>query len=291
VRPGRASKTAEHNALFRALEARWPAGERVVLDPLAEAFLSLPLRAVAAAAQSRVVCNFACRIIDARWPGVRTSVVARTWLIDELVCDSVAGSPQLIILGAGYDTRAWRLDCLRDTDTVFEVDHPDTQLRKRAVLARCGVSAAHVRFVSTDFHLERLATAMEEQGYCPSRRTVFLWEGTTNYLDDAAVDATLRWCARAVPASRLIFTYINDDVLEDPTRYVGAQRVFASLGRMDERMTFGISPDRLASYLDERGLCLEDDVSAAEYRTRFYGARARRMQGHEFYRVAVADVR
>ncbi len=291
MRPGRASKTAEHNALFRALEMRAPERERLVVDPFAVEFLSWQLRLVDVAARSRVGRAAAVQLIDRRWPGVRTSVVARTRLIDEMIADTIGGRlMQFVVLGAGFDARPWRLPCLRGHPAIFEVDHPDTQRRKRAVLARHDLRRPDVRFVPTDFRLDRLAAAITEQGFLPSRATLFLWEGTTNYLDEHAVDATLRWCGAAAPGSRLIFTYINDDVLRDPTRYEGAERVFATLERVNERMTFGMAPERMGPYLAERGLELQRDVGAAEYRAKYYGARAAAMHGHEFYRVATAEV-
>lgn len=290
MEPGRASRTAEHNALFRALETHRPPGERLVDDPLSAAFLAPTFRAVAAAARTAPGRAAVFGVIDSRWPGVRTSLVARTALIDRLIELHVADTSQLVILGAGFDTRAWRLDALRSLDAVFEVDHPDTQRRKRLVLERRHVDGADVRFVPTDFHLGRLSDAMREQAYDPSAPTTFLWEGTTNYLDDDAVTATLRWCAAAAPASRLIFTYINADVLVDPDRYVGTQRMLSTIGRSNERMTFGIEPDHLAGYLADRGLELLSDIGAAEYRRDAYGAAASTMRGHEFYRVAQARI-
>jgi methyltransferase (TIGR00027 family) len=290
MQPGRASKTAEHNALFRALETGMPERERLITDPLAAQFLSRPFRAVVVGARSRVVRAGIVQVIDRRWPGVRTSVVARTRLIDELIADAVRTVTQIVILGAGFDTRAWRLACLRDDAAIFEVDHPDTQRRKRAVLARADLKSPHVRFVPTDFRLDQLAAAMTEHGYSREAPTLYLWEGTTNYLDEDAVDETLRWCGAAASGSQLIFTYINDDVLRDPAGYKGARRVFATLERVNERMTFGMAPERMASYLAERGLQLVYDLGAAEYRAKYYGDRASTMQGHEFYRVGTARV-
>jgi methyltransferase (TIGR00027 family) len=287
MQPGRASKTAEHNALFRALDRLLPRDERLVDDPLSEGFLSWKYRSVTAAARLPGVARGVRRILDRQWPGVRSSVAARTRLIDGLV--EAAEQVQVVILGAGYDTRVYRLESLRGR-TVFEVDHPDTQRRKRALLERRGVVTSHVQFVPTDFHLGRLAIAMADHGYQPSEPTLFLWEGTTNYLDAEAVDATLRWCAEAARGSELIFTYINEDVFSDASKYQGAERVLGALDREHEPMQFGLAPERLASYLAERGLELMTDVGAAQYRERFYGPRATRMPGHEFYRVAHARV-
>jgi methyltransferase (TIGR00027 family) len=294
VREGRASRTAEHNALFRALEARRPAGERVVDDQFAAAFLRGSFKALVAAARFGPCRDALIRIIDRGWPGVRATVVARTRLIDGLVTELVDGLDQVVILGAGFDTRAWRLPALQGP-TVFEVDHPDTQRAKRAVVARLGDAAdppdpPDVRFVPTDFHLGRLSAAMAEAGFAAVEPSLFLWEGTTNYLTADAVDATLRWCATAAAGSHLVFTYIDEDVLTDPGRYHGAERVLASVGRTGESMTFGLPPAGLGSYLAERGLTLVSDEGAAEFRPRFLGAAADGQRGHEFYRVARATV-
>lgn len=290
MRPGRASRTAEHNALFRALEARRPAGERSVDDRLAAAFLRPSFRALVGLARLRPCRGALMAVIDDRWPGVRPTVVARTRAIDEAIAGLVAGTPQVVILGAGFDTRAWRLPGLR-TATVFEVDHPDTQRAKRAVVERLAPArTADVRFVPTDFHLGRLSAAMAEAGHDGAVPTLFLWEGTTNYLTAEAVDATLRWCAGAAPGSHLVFTYIDEAVLGDPGRYHGAERVLAAVGRTGESMTFGLAPDGLGGYLAERGLVLVDDEGAADLRRRYYGAAADAQRGHEFYRVAHATI-
>jgi methyltransferase (TIGR00027 family) len=289
MRSGRASKTAEHNALFRALEARRPEDHRVVDDLLAEGFLSWRFKLVTAPARWRVWRDAVTTFIDRRWPGVRPTVLARTRLIDETIAEVLDKTPQVVILGAGLDTRAWRLRALAEA-TVFEVDHPDTQHMKQSLLRRRHLDPARVRFIPTDFNLGHLEIAMAEARFDPTIPTLFLWEGTTNYLSAEAVDATLRWCARAAAGSQLIFTYINEDVLIDPSQYVGAERVFSTVERADEPMTFGLDPDTLVEYLDERGLQLVTDVGAAAFRQQCFGSASHAMHGHEFYRVAHACI-
>ncbi len=263
----RASKTAEHNAFFRALEARRPPNQRVVDDQLAEPFLPLRFKLATVPARWGRWRDLAARIIDRRWPGVRSTVIARTRLIDSLVGELALQLPQAVILGAGFDTRAWRLPELRDV-AVFEVDHPATQRRKQQLLHRRDLDTAHVRFIPTDFILRQLDTTMSEAGFDAALPTLFLWEGTTNYLSAEAVDATLRWCAGAAAGSHLIFTYINADVLMDPSAYVGADQLFSSLRRVEEPLTFGLDPDKLDGYLGERGLSLISDEGAASIRQR-----------------------
>jgi methyltransferase (TIGR00027 family) len=291
MRAGHASRTAEYNALFRALESSLPERRRLFADPLARAFLTAPLALVARFAAAPGLRALVPWIIDRRWPGVRTSVVARTRLIDDVIAAGFERPPQqFVVLGAGFDTRAYRLSVLCDS-TVFEVDHPDTQAWKRRALGGAlHAPSANVRFVGLDFSRDTLDSVMPAAGYRDDVRTLLLWEGVTNYLTEAAVDTTLRWCGRAAPDSVLLFTYVHRDILTRPQTFVGTDRLFAALDRAGERFTFGIEPSQLREFLAVRGLVLESDVGAAEYRERYWKAAARRMHGHEFYRVAVARV-
>jgi O-methyltransferase involved in polyketide biosynthesis len=79
-------------------------------------------------------------------------------------------------------------------------------------------------------------------------------------------------------------------VLTKPGAFIGTDKLFASLERVGERLTFGIDPSELAEFLAKRGLSLERDLGAAEYRKLYFGDAARRMRGHEFYRIALARV-
>jgi methyltransferase (TIGR00027 family) len=291
MREGYASRTAEQNALFRALESLRPEDRRLFEDTLAQSFLAWPLALVARLAVVPGFRQFVPWYIDHRWPGVRSSVVARTRLIDDAITASLGEhTEQLVLLGAGFDSRAYRLPGLRGI-TVFEVDHPDTQETKRRVLERVlPALPKHVRFVPCNFNQHDLESAMAAAGYSESARTFILWEGVTNYLTEAAVDTTLRWCSRASPGSLVLFTYVHRDVLTRPSQFIGTERLFASLERAGEQLTWGIEPEKLPTFLAERGLSLESDVGAAEYRERYFKDAARKMRGHEFYRVALARI-
>lgn len=285
----RPSRTAEYNALFRALDRCGPCTPQLVDDPFARHFLSPALAAVATASRVPRVGSGVTAFIDRRWPGVRTALMARTRLIDGLVNEAArAGADQLVILGAGFDSRPYRLNALADT-AIFEVDHPSTQARKRGALARTlGAIPPNVRFVATDFDLDDLGQAMAGAGYRANASTAFLWEGVSGYLTAAAVDKTLSWCATAATSGAVIFTYLHEDVLSHPEHYVGTNRLRSTLRNAHEPLTFGLRPETVPGYLEARGLRLESDVGAEEYRRRYYGDLSATMHGHEFYRVALA---
>jgi methyltransferase (TIGR00027 family) len=291
MRGGEASRTAEYMALFRALESARPASRRILDDPFAERFLRRPLRLVVSLARLRLLGEIIAGYIDRRWPGARTSAVARTRFIDDVVNAALgSGTDQVVLMGAGFDARAYRLPALARA-TVFEVDHPDTSAAKRrSVEAALGAIPPHVRFVALDFNTERLPSAMSAAGFEPGRRTLFVWEGVTNYLTNDAVGATLCWCASAVAGSIVVFTYVDRRVLEEPGAFEGTDELFATLSAAGERWTFGLDPGHLREYLAERGLTLAEDEGAADYRARYFGRAASHMHGYEFYRAAVARV-
>ena len=83
---------------------------------------------------------------------------------------------------------------------------------------------------------------MSAAGYDPRRRTLFIWEGVTNYLTEDAVDGTLRWCAGAAAGSTVVFTYVHRQVLDAPQAFYGTEKLFTTLSAAGERWTFGLDP-------------------------------------------------
>jgi methyltransferase (TIGR00027 family) len=292
MKEGQASRTAEYTALFRALEATRSADRRLFEDRFASAFLSPGLRLVVGLSKMPLAGGLVRAYIDRRWPGARTSAVARTRFIDDAAEVALRSAiEQVVILGAGFDARAYRIPAMARVAVVFEVDHPSTSAAKRTIVQAVLASVPrHVRFVPVDFDSQPLQGTMSAAGYDPRRRTLFIWEGVTNYLTEDAVDGTLRWCAGAAAGSTLVFTYVDQQVLDAPQAFHGTEKLFATLRAAGERWTFGLDPSRLSTFLAQRGLLLGEDIGASDYRTRYFGSAAMRMRGYEFYRIAVARV-
>jgi methyltransferase (TIGR00027 family) len=132
-------------------------------------------------------------------------MVARTVAIDADL--RKAAVPQVVILGAGLDGRAWRMRELV-ASLVFEVDHPDSQQQKLQRVASLTREAREVRFVPVDFSRDDLAHALEAAGHDPRLPTAWLWEGVVMYLGRDEIESTLRIVEdRSAPGSRLIAAY------------------------------------------------------------------------------------
>jgi methyltransferase (TIGR00027 family) len=290
MRGSKSSATAEFMALFRAQESALPERRRLFNDPFAVSFLSPRLRAASALFRIPFVRLLLVRWIDARWPGARTSAVARTRLIDDWAdAAAAAGMQQAVILGAGFDCRAWRLPALRDL-LIFEVDYPATSSEKRRRIGELGAPTERVSFAPINLERERLPEALAKVGFDANRPTLVIWEGVTNYLTWEAVDATLRWAATLAQGSRLIFTYVDADLINGSDRFrdaAGARRAVTGVG---EPWTFGFRPEELPGYPKERGLLLVKDLSANEYRALTMGANGAQAKGYEFYHAALVQI-
>lgn len=273
-------------ALFRAIESSRPAGARLFRDPLATAFLDPGLRLAAGAAALPMVGRLVPAYIDRRWPGPRPSAVVRTRVIDDAVRGALAGGcSQLVLLGAGYDTRALRLAEARAIEA-FEVDHPVTQAAKREALARAtGELPATVHFVAVNFERDSLAEALDRAGLRRGIGTCIVWEGVFSYLTPEAIDATLRWTVQVSgPGSRLILTYIDAEALR-PTGRTPAW--IAAVERAGEPFATGLDPEEAAGFFADRGLRLVSDESTRESAASLLPEAAETIPG--FYRVAVLE--
>lgn len=132
-------------------------------------------------------------------------MVVRTATIDAAIIE--ADLPQLVILGAGLDGRAWRMPELKNT-LVFEVDHPDTQRDKRQRLQGLKQLAREVRFVSVDFTKDNLDRMLAAAGHDATKPTMWIWEGVVMYLTPAEVEATLKIITkRSASGSRVNILY------------------------------------------------------------------------------------
>ena len=203
-------------AVQRGLESLQPARSRLFCDPLSSQFVSTRWRIILAASHVPGVR----RLVEAAYdrvggPGPRASAIARTRLIDDLLLRESESAAQLVILGAGFDSRPYRLSPLKHL-SVFEVDQPQTQQIKLEVLRVTLTSMPpNAHYVPVDFEHDDLTAALEAAQYEHHTPSIFLWEGVTNYLSSSAVDTTLHAVRNLTSENDLlIFTYVDRAVID-----------------------------------------------------------------------------
>jgi methyltransferase (TIGR00027 family) len=180
----------------------------------------------------------------------------RMAFFDSVVDRFLPNITQFVILGAGFDTRAFRLPENSGVRS-FEVDTLKTQAIKRETLGKAGIDASSVTFVSADFEKEDWLAKLVDAGFDRGKPALFLWEGVTMYLDRQAVEATLRKIAGTAKGSIVAFDYFTDESLLSPAFYWRFAR--AATKAAGEPLKFGIdstSPaqERLVEFLQSGGL-------------------------------------
>lgn len=204
--------------------------------------------------------------------GEVTYMHARTCWLDDVVT-GFAGAlegelGQLVILGAGYDTRGRRLT-LPESVRCFEVDAPGTQAAKRALLEALGQGEGDVTYVSCDFATQRWIDVLHREGFDFGVPTLFVWEGVTMYLTPALVAETLRVVRQCAPGSRIAFDYLLHRWAFDP-----ALQAKAKATRAREPWQFGLREGEQEPFVQQQGLAVLEHLRRDELLRRYLPRRA-----------------
>jgi methyltransferase (TIGR00027 family) len=160
-------------------------------------------------------------------PGTYEWVVARTFFFDEQFKRALESNyDQIVILGAGFDSRAYRFSEHIKSTTVYEVDTEATQNQKKDIIAEIKTPLPEtLRFVPVDFNEENLSKLFE-YGFAENKKNLFLWEGVTEYLTEEAVDKTLEFIKQnSASGSEIAFTYVYKEILEGDYHYYGSEEI------------------------------------------------------------------
>jgi methyltransferase (TIGR00027 family) len=264
VKKKRSSTTAEGMALLRAIEARKPESERICYDPLASALV--PGFSVIL---SKLVIDSG--LYERMAPGTVAFITARERYIDDfLIACLREGLDQVVILGAGFDTRAYRIVGIEKTH-VFEVDHPDTQeVKLKRLVKALGKLPDHVTFVPVDFNTESLGERLLASGYNEKGKTLFIWQGVVVYLTAQGVDSTLDFIANhSGKGSAVIFDYFYNEALRDTSR--PEVRLMWKAARVTgEGYLFGIDQGQVGPFLVQRGFCDVINATGPDLKQRYF---------------------
>lgn len=212
------------------------------------------------------------RSLSRRVPGGYTYEIARAKFIDDVVLGEAAtGLDELVLLGAGLDSRPYRLEKALRGVKVFEVDHPASLASKQARLRRLlGREPDQATFVAIDFNNDLLETSLAEAGHRRSARTLFVWSGVSMYLPDESVGEVLSWvAAHGDPPASIVFDAAWAGAIDGSREYFGAEALRERVRRMDEPLRWGIPEQRIEETLAAFGLKLERALDADELRGRY----------------------
>lgn len=261
----KAGQTAYGPMVQVAVEQYEPEAQRLVHDELACQFLPPGLQHVVRLAQWRPLRRLVYRLSEKRAPGVRGGVLCRKRYIDDKALEAVnAGIDTLVNLGAGLDTRFYRLPALAGT-SAFEVDLPENIAYKSEKLQQLfGMVPARVRLVPMEFGAQDLERVLTSSGYQKGQKTFFIWEAVTQYLPETAVRSTFDFLAQAPSGSRLVFTYIRQDFM-DGTALCGLDALYQGFRVKEQVWQFGLAPEKVAPFLHEYSWGEVEQVGTQEY--------------------------
>jgi methyltransferase (TIGR00027 family) len=237
--------------------------------------------------------NLAVKKIAPR--GVYEYVSARTKLFDEVFGQAIDDVfPQIVILGAGFDTRAWRFTQRNKGTRVFELDSPVTQEMKRKLLAQKGVACPEeITFVPIDFEEEDMAEVLRKAGYRADLKSLFLLEGVVMYLTAEAVGSTLGFIRENAGAgSLLLFDYMLASVLRRENNLYGEDSIHKTVFKTGEEWHFGIDAGKIDAFLTEHGFNLVRHYTPGELQKKYLSAADGTLCGriNETHCIALAAV-
>ncbi len=225
---------------------------------------------VTSLAKYRATRGLVVRAANRRFPGSYTYEIMRAKFIDEIVLGAIAaGLEELVLLGAGLDSRPYRLaEQLRGVQ-VIEVDHPASQASKRARVRRLfGREPEHVRFVEIDFTRDDLGAELAAGGHDRSAKTLFIWSGVSPYLPEKEVAEVLSWIgAHDSPHTSIVFDALWAEAIDGSREYYGAAELRKLTVEAGEPLRWGIPDGRVDETLLRFGLKAERTLDSEEGRT------------------------
>lgn len=204
------------------------------------------------------------------------TLIVRTRFIDDCLERAIAdGATQVVIMGAGWDTRAYRFAELLRGARVFEVDQPATQdWKRRRAEGTLGPAPANLTYLQIDFRTQTLGDVLAAAGYDSQQRTFFIWEGVTMYLPEAAVRDTLRWIAGQASGSSVVFDFAYSALIEriaqmqagwqppNEAARIGMDRL-RQIKAWGEPWIFGVPTDQSPEFITGLGLVHRETLGMA----------------------------
>ncbi len=215
--------------------------------------------------------------------GMYEYVIARTKYMDSIFKEALMQRfDQILILGAGFDTRALRFQELSEKTNIFELDAPTTQQAKIAQYHKRGLTIPpNLMFVPIDFDKESLSAKLEEAGFERHKRSLFVLEGLLMYLQPGSVDETFRIIQGFAGAgSQVVFDHVYSSVLRHEQLYDDERKIVDQTSKAGEQWTFGIEKGVIEQFLSPYGLRLCEQRDAPQLEQMYFTDPPGKVVGH-----------
>jgi methyltransferase (TIGR00027 family) len=268
-----------------ALEQYEPDERRLIHDDLARQMLPGRLKLLLSVFALKPLRQAFLNLIEKGFPGTRGNLCRKRYIDNRLV-ESLGGDiDALVILGAGMDTRAYRIPQL-STIAVYEVDLPQTIAYKESRLRQIyGSVPTNIRLIPIDFDNQVLEDVLKSHGYSPDQKGFFIWEGVMQYLSETSVRAIFAFLAKVAPGSCIVFTYIAKDFVDGERSY-GMERMYQQTRLL---WRFGLQPSHVSDFIREYSWKELEQVGADEYRQRYLNPLGRSDAVMEIERTVFAE--
>ena len=282
--------TAQGVAKQRLIESIARPEERIINDPYADRFV------LGASFIKLMGHKLNVWLAEKLVPGFHEHLISRTRFIDDLIKKSAAsGVEQYVILGAGYDSRAHRLE-LPSSLRIFEVDQPEVQARKRSKLPKELPNLESITYVAVDFSHQSLTEQLMDAGFDQSKSTVFTLEGVSQYITKEAFDSMIKEMAALTQKANSIFfvSYASELLNKNPEACFGkgypnaekrAKLITYGSAKVGEPWISFYGAEEIESVLSQNGYSIKENVTLKDLNSRYFAPVGRTLSENQLLQL------
>jgi len=288
----KAEKTGMDPTVLVAMEEGFPAGQRIISDDLAyellPAGMKLTVKLMVKLLSIRPIRNWMINTSEKDIPGAWSGILARKRYIDDKLTAKLSAVEAVVNLGAGFDTRLYRLPGVSKLP-VWEIDQQNNIRLKQKQLQRVfNTFPPNTRLVENDFDKTSVEDALLNNGYSFNMKTFFIEEGVTQYLTESAVNSIFENLRNTQAGSLFVFTYVRRDFIEGKSFY-GWEKGYEKYVLKDKIWLSGKNPEEWPSFLKQYGWKVKEDIGAEELERKYTAPVGRAFGKLEVERIIFAE--
>lgn len=258
-------------AFARTMGMLYPKEKRLFEDPYCEKLLTPFYKFFLFLMRCPKIFDFLMKLEKKGSRGKTGWLFCRFRYIDDVLKDNIAKKEieTVVNLGSGMDCRAYYIPGASKI-RYFEVDHPKVIKKKKAKMKKIlGKLPDHVVYVPVDFEKQSLDTELKKAGYNLTHKTLFIWEGVSQYISKEANDNTMKYIAQAAPGSKIVFTYILKSFIEGKNIHKSIKSMYKWMVKGFKMWIYGLDPAKMHKYLSKYNLSLIEDIGSREMKERY----------------------